>query len=291
MESITHKNLIVPGMGNILDHIEGGTQTIWRSKSCECSRYTFTGARGKDVDILIDKRLNAHYPMVRIEVATVHGRFDGAARDRYVFRMPERGDQCAYVAACVPFVRREEHSVVFTIDDLSGAAIVDVSYRVLTSEIDRTDPESLARMLTAHAFGQRRADGCTIGGYFRHLDAQTVDSCASEFIGMVLENETWTKAEAYRCAGRILYRESRNLGWRKLTLREKKKHGIPADAGQWHRAENIYDPTGCGEATLRGSWDDEYRPPMKARRKRDGSYCEPPGQGIVGEKYQAENRW
>lgn len=208
--------------------LEGGTQVVHLSKSCKCKRYSIRGVRAKDIDILVDERLtDTDKPLV--EIIEKRGKYDHATRDRLTFRAsyPEAG---AYDVA--EFSATEHpHGLTLKIITSSGSVVFRKNYRRLTSEVDRSDPISLARMLTTHAFGK---DG--VGGYFRHLDWQSVDSCANEYIAKVLDNPQWTKVECYQEAGRILYRESRNLGWRKMTLRERIKHGL-ADSGQWHRNE------------------------------------------------------
>ena len=244
-------NILIPGIGNLMDVVEGGHQTIYRSKSCKCKRYTFRGVRGRDVDILIDERVQSWSGCVRLECSEKSGRYDGAVRHRYVFRIPERSDQHEYVFGTIPEFVLMPGSIVFRVA-IPGTEKypVDHDYRRLVSDIDRSNELSLVRMLTTHAFGSNDR-----GGYFRHLDADTVDSCAAEFVAQVIEHPTWTKAEAYQCAGRILYRESRNLGFRKLTLREKKKLGIDPNTGQWWKEERIHSITGCGEATLSGKFE------------------------------------
>lgn len=62
-----------------------------------------------------------------------------------------------------------------------------------------------------------------------------------------------------RTASAALYDLAISLGWRKLTVREKRRLGLADDSQQWHRADGLLltraaekelTPTGCGQHTL-----------------------------------------
>lgn len=211
--------------------LEGGHQIVHLSKSCTCKRYSIRGVRAKDIDILIDIRLSdIDKPL--LEIVEKRGKYDHGLRDRLTFRMPYPEAEEFSIATFS--AEKKAHAVTITVCS-DEQKVFRKNYQRLTSDVDRSDPLSLARMLTTHAYGK---DG--VGGYFRHLDWACVDSCSNEFIAQVCAHHEWTKIECYQEAGRILYRESRALGWRKMTLRERIKHGI-ANSGQWHRNEILAD--------------------------------------------------
>lgn len=95
--------------------------------------------------------------------------------------------------------------------------------------------------------------------YFHHLNSSDVEPISKSFEARRPEfiAQGLTLAEANRMASRDLYTLSRNLGWRKMTLREREKFGFDG-VRQWYREEEInrrrvdmgYSPMGVGEYTL-----------------------------------------
>jgi len=58
---------------------------------------------------------------------------------------------------------------------------------------------------------------------------------------------------ANRRASRALYKRSRDLGFKKMTLRERFKHGLDTDSPCWQRISDVEargSATGCGDYTL-----------------------------------------
>lgn len=84
--------------------------------------------------------------------------------------------------------------------------------------------------------------------FFCHLKWDEISDLIENF-DLIDEEETLTVAN--RRAGRALYERSRELGWRKMTLRERQKYGL--DGAQWQKIstiEALASKTGCGEFTL-----------------------------------------
>ena len=228
--------------------IEGGHRITHLSKSCACSVHTLRGTPAKFLTINIDRRLAPGDPC-RCEINTKKGRYDLAERWVITFRLYDPKTEPKTREGSVRW-KECPHSWLLTAQWDDGGKW-SMTFRRLTSDVDRTDPVTLRKMLIAHAFGANGGGG----GYFHHLPEDEVQGAANEFVGAVIENPQWTRAEVYQCAGRILYRVSRSLGWRKLTLRERKKLGIE-DGGQWRHESDlaeIYSQTGCGEYTLRAA--------------------------------------
>jgi hypothetical protein len=225
------------------NHLEETEDYVWLSRTIRCRKYTIRGVPARLVDVVIAENLEQypHDPMT-VELSHKVGRYDGAIRDRICIR------------------RRQMHQVKdwarvdFTIT-LDASAIDMISrlrignelrnYPTLRSEMN---DYSIARIIMWH---WRR--------YYLHLvdgDAirQLADQWAAEVAAMP-ERPNWTLAEANRAASRRLYKYSRDEGWKKLTLRERERHGLRA---QWVREEiyadavnkRIGNALGVGEYTL-----------------------------------------
>lgn len=90
--------------------------------------------------------------------------------------------------------------------------------------------------------------------YYRHLEADIVLPLADSFESMHPGIRAGTLAEANRQASRDLYRASRDAGWRKLTARERRKHGLSVP---WVREEDCLrtpgDPRTPADGTPTGA--------------------------------------
>ena len=230
-----------------LEHIEATEDRVYVRRR-RCRRYTLRGVPARGADVLVDDRLivaedgavSGPDPrdVVVVEVCDKAGRYDGAVRRRYAVVVAH--------GACAPTwpptgldISQSDGHVRVTVGDTSE------SWPQLRADLD--DGYHLARILMWH---WRR--------YYTHLVdddgvRELADAWAAEHDG-----ERWSLAEANRSASRELYRLSRDLGWRKLTLRERQRLQIQ-DAPQWvseswytdaRQRAGIGSPTGCGEATL-----------------------------------------
>lgn len=228
-------------------------------------RYTLRGVPARRVDVLVDEEAIAAERPLCLEVGEKAGRYDGAIRRRYTVRRH------------APSLDAPPCEIAVSASDTLVSIDFSPSYGVPWFErFDRLPSDlqayNLARVCMWHArryYTHLRVEEDCVGEF---ADAWAADARASG------ESDTWTLAEANRAASRALYRLSRSLGWRKLTLRERTKLGLHAES-QWvsdevvARAwERLGSLTGCGDETIeqaRGSVESRI-----ARNHGDTCTCE-----------------
>jgi hypothetical protein len=201
---------------------------VWLSTSCCCHRFTLRGIPARRIDVAIDRRADdppAGFVWVG-EIGDKVGKFDGAIRPRVVVRLAGRKDLAGMASSGdLPvldlIVREDEESTHVVLGEERW------TFRRLRWQPD-TETDSGARILTWH--WQR---------YYSHLAWDEASALADTFA--IAPGETL--AAANRRASRALYELSRDLGWRKLTCRERRKYGIDGEA-QWHREEWIAERIG-----------------------------------------------
>lgn len=201
------------------DGVSYTEEKTWLSKECVCDHAGLTGVPQKQLSILVDQRIRqgaipAGYVPV-LMVCRKRGRYGGEERDHLVIRAMQLKDakkmMAAKLAACWESDPKWEH----------GYRKVEVAWdggwwdRRLKCLRSSLTPGHEGRIIHWHA------------RFYPHLPQPEIDALAA----------AWTPPEgcdlnaANRAASRELYRLSRDLGWRKLTLRERKKLGY--EGGQW----------------------------------------------------------
>lgn len=263
------KRIVVESCALIPD-LEFTRDRVHLSRQCTCLRATLRGVPARRIDILVDEAIlsgepfggdvsttNGAFRIPRVIVAEMglkSGRFDEAIRNRLTFRLMN----CATVERdAIPSgsvsVARESgvlHVFCTASDGWAGS---------FESEILRSDLES---------YDYRRLIAWHWTRYFRFL---VWDDELEAFATGWAPKKAVTLAEANRQASCALYRRARDAGWRKLTLRERRKFELEA-AAQWQHQDvlaalpesaelirqNDWDrdpghPTGCGEYTLRAA--------------------------------------
>lgn len=237
----------------ILSMCESTADPVWLSRHVICDRYTLRGVPGRLVDLIADRTLLSPHDerdCVVMEIGRKTGRYDGAERLRICLRW-QQGHQCRGIPEVVVGFTGDPGEYV-GLQAITGDDVLwGESWACLRSDLAGYD---LPRVLTWHW-----------ARYYRHLDCGDVDAVATawaeEFRG---EHPEATLAEANRSASRALYRLSRDLGWRKTTLRERTRLGIDGP-GQWYRAEWCEarklerSATGCGQYTLDAAQGREMR--------------------------------
>lgn len=238
-------------------------------------RATLRGVPGKHADMIVADSCTPTGPKVPVlevtdrgdqqlppgwlpvlELADKAGRYNRAVRRRYAIRPFMRKEALALPLARLRIDGSDPEWLEIMIAPIEAPAIVDRFPR-LRSDLEDYDLQRVA------GWHWRR--------WFTHLRDQdgareACDAWAAEVRSSGLA-DSWTIAEANRAASRMLYRFSRDLGWRKLTARERERLGLGVDAPQWWHTDALagiyaamghYHATGCGDASLiaasQGHW-------------------------------------
>lgn len=244
-------------------------------------RLTFRGVPARIVDVAVPRDLPPEFPVsdgeprrkaLVLEIGRKVGRYDGAERLRLNvrqwsgYRSDGTPQQCGADGRQQPIPQGRVYFVRAT--DLLLVTVVWAGgswaheFPCLRSSLHDYDISSIV-------FWHRE-------NYYQFLPYDEVESVAREFAARKEEfvASGITLAEANRAASRELYRLARNLGWRKLTLREREMYRLD---GQWHRVEEIsrrrvdmgYPPlsaTGCGQYTLDAANGRAMRGPVEDDR-------------------------
>lgn len=262
-------------------------------------RLTFRGVPARIVDVAVPRDLPPEFPVsdgeprrkaLVLEIGRKVGRYDGAERLRLNvrqwsgYRSDGTPQQCGADGRQQPIPQGRIYFGRAT--DLLLVTVV------------------WAGGSWAHEFLALRSDlhGYALGSvvwwhyrrYYEFLPVEEVRSIATEYDarGEEFSAQGLTLAEVNRMASRDLYRLARNLGWRKLTLREREAYRLD---GQWHRTEAIsrrraemgyppLSPTGCGQYTLDAANGRAMRGPVEEDRVEeytDNEYRT--AYGLVGE--------
>lgn len=245
--------------------IEPSEETVWISRAYRARRYTVAGVPGRLLTIIGPEPGSAQWDGdIVCDVQTRRGRYDGAERPSLLLRpiSPDDGtngilsDVDDVDDVCELLIRRAtdgrpDPEGVGAIVDLIGC---DVSIRVATiarvwrHELD--EDGDLSRIAGWHATR-----------YYTHLGdsmGDAIEQATHDLLVAVRERDDITLAEANRIVSRSLYRASRDLGWRKLTQRERIRHGLGVDHPQWVRESHLatVSPVYAGRATGVGDWTD-----------------------------------
>lgn len=235
----------------LLAHMEKLGNVVHLSRTCTCQRMGLRYVPAKRVDFLIDQRTTLadgeHPECWMIEMGRKAGHFDGATRDRWTARIIRESQAPKNWA---DIVITETGSGV---EILCGAH--SATYPMVRREISDHEPERIVIWHWTRYFRHiPHEDMLAAAQGWAHTEWPTISQCGL--------------AQANRSASTMLYRLSRDLGWRKLSLREQGKHNV---IGQWHRAD---DPrlgyrNGCGQATVTaaalGCWSNH---PLSHRASR-----------------------
>jgi hypothetical protein len=284
------------------------TKQIVRIRGTAYTRATLRGVPAKHADMIILDRLLASRqrpertaPVLEVtdrgdylgpawqpvvEVASKAGRYDGAVRRRYALRLFDAASAAALPLADLRVVEDGPDWIEVMILPRDAPAIIDRWPRL---RADLSDYE-LWRIWAWH-----------YARYYSFLGLDTADEPSElkqHALAWAAEAEQsgaagdWTLSEANQAASRNLYRLARDLGWVKLTLRERDALGMPVTAGQWHPEAEIAprraalagygDLTGCGEATLTaaatGHWPALFEPDLTDAEvlelEYDEAYCQ-----------------
>lgn len=252
------------------EHLEPTEDIVRLSRSCACRRHTLRGVPGSRLDVLVDVRLidSIEYPTgeippakdgsevveiggwrlrIIVERVSKRGRYDGCTRDRIAFRLAPASTTGPLVSLDVDITAQGEAGGgqwVVDIDDYAGERTERWigTYERLRDTLDGYDVRRIV-MWHWQRYYQAPLD---------HEEASAIAYAFAPSPGAGL-------AEANREASRELYRAARERGWRKLTLRERKRLQLDA---QWvdevtyafaRGRVGLSSPTGAGEHSLRAA--------------------------------------
>lgn len=232
---------------SLTDVLEWTEDKVRLSRSCRCDRYTFIGVPGRLVDVIVDERLPEHVlgprderDWIALETCMKPGRYDGAVRMRLCIRIRRKSDGVDSTPTRLG-IDSTERALTLT---FGGETFV---FPRLRSDLSEYKPRRLV------AWHKER--------YFKHLSWEEIDSAYQEWemLEFLPNKGHWTLAEANRSASRFLYRLSRDIGWSKLTIRERDKLRLDSPS-PWIRTEAVERArarrrglSGVGEATLRAA--------------------------------------
>lgn len=230
---------------------------VWLTPSIVCERAGFLGVPLSHADVLVAADVATGAPLreghvLCLEHATKAGRYSGQVRDRFAFRTIEARHAPTWaqleITPRLVGPARERHTEVIILGS-SGETLLERRYRTLEWGFD---PADSGRVLLWQ-----------YNRYFRFLPEDDVLSLAQTF---TLGRSPRTKSGANQLAAQALYRLARDLGYRKMTLRERIRAWGPVDGPDrpcWQLACTVpsgYRRTGCGEATLRAAAGGELAP-------------------------------
>lgn len=228
--------------------LERTMDRVWLSATCCCERSGLLGVPMARMDILVDGRVETGtvppHHIVVLEISRKTGHITGDTRDRWVWRSLD--PHCSAARAVDTWgmveVDRQAGATDIRIRGGDGSVLFERTYPSYTWELDRE--ADTGRILWWQ-----------YNKYFKFLPADDVTTLAGTFL---LSKSVRTVSEANREAARQLYRLARELGWRRLTLRERIRMWGPEgrDRPIWHRESEIADllyQTGAGEATHRAA--------------------------------------
>jgi len=209
-----------------------------RIRSAVLRHAAINGVPRKVLSIIIDERLLDDFDdqQIVVEVGRKIGKYDMGERDKISLRPALDGlitsGACEYV----------DGTIAITDDLIIVGSVVLISLPPRLRVAPLRDDDDFRAIPRWHW-----------SRYYCFLQYDEVSDILSGW--ELLGAETIT--EANRRASRAIYRRARELGWRKMTLRELSKNGFSPESGSWHLqsviAERNNSPTGCGEYTLRSS--------------------------------------
>lgn len=214
-----------------------------RIRGTRYQRYTWRGVPGRLCDVIVadailshrddealvldisDQRAQELPPAIQdvvLEIGDKAGRYDGAIRRRYALRQFSRHQLDGIPQADLRVIADEDELVVLVRPRAAHRQPIIDTFKRLRQTLEGYNMSAIAIWHWTR--------------YYRHLPYDDAEAAAKAWAAEVQatgEAASWTLAEANRAASRMLYRLSRNLGWRKLTAEEKVRLDLPPDTGQW----------------------------------------------------------
>lgn len=199
-------------------HIDEDSMAYAQVGRLRYQRYGIRGVPAKQVDVLMPMEGAPSAP-IWLEIGEKQGRYDGAWRDRLTLRPVPHSELLKPVTLGQVDVQNG-HIVV-----KQGKEVIwSKQYRLLDHRFDPTNSGKIIMYHYQHYYG-----------HLRHTCDHEVQALAASWSPPAGAD----KNAANRAAGRALYELSRQCGWRKLTINEKERYGLPKDHPQWVRDEEL----------------------------------------------------
>lgn len=208
---------VIGDPSTILHQLETMDQRIYLTKRVSGPRYSFRGVPSSRVDIVVADDVRAPKDprdIIVLEICRKTGKYSGNVRHRWVLRRLKHHQGAGLPAYSSIPVNETAENLHFEVD-------MGYSYPRLREQLDGYQ---VARIVMWH---YRR--------YYSHLSEHEPEVRA---LADAFDPGDVTLAEANRLASRCLYDLSREMGWRKLTLKEREKLGR-VDAAQWQKSERV----------------------------------------------------
>lgn len=206
---------IIPSTRSLHELVERTEDTIWITKNICAQRYTIRGVPGKRFDVVAQQGLSVDDFSI-VEVVEKSGKYDGSIRQRLTIR------QCDLSLICL-----EGYMEVSYEDN----KLFSVSINNSMDESPEWTFETVPLRARLRDYSPFRLVRWHWSRYFNFLSWEDVEGLAKSF---TVDWYGETLAEANRRASRGLYDLARQLGWRKLTLKEQERLEL---TGAWHREE------------------------------------------------------
>ena len=186
-----------------------------RVKKTTMARYNIVGIPASSIDVVVQDGANV------CELVEKAGKYDNKVRYRLCFRKFAYKDAQALPVGEIRMVQKNRISV----------AGMEIEFPYHNPVLN--DPEHVKRVFIWHVYSFYQF-------LLRELPGPDLDAEAESWAFLFLKrNAAPTITAANRSASRWLYRLARDLGYRKMTLRERVKAGLPSDSPCWQRLPHI----------------------------------------------------
>lgn len=223
---------------------------VWLTQTCRLTVHTLRGVPGKFVDVLLPDCMPSGPTC--LEIGLKASCFNGAKRWRLAFRPWEHTCTEGKVP-CLKFPGPGR----LDIDEEQSATVLLARWShggIWAQSFPRMRWEVKAGALRAILIAQAKA----WFGFLLRSASDDVYALADYWSSLDHTQKEKDIVVLNRTASHALYDLATQLGWRKLTLREKRKLGLSDDSPQWHKADGLVmhstgigTASGCGEHTIR----------------------------------------
>lgn len=228
---------------SFVENVEMYCGSTWIGRT----KYTHAALRGiprRLVSILIPETELVVGEKYLIEIGIKIGKYSGNTRKQITIRDLNRTP-----VDSIP-------GIIYNDSTLICWAVGDTGVVAIQSQFDQTELKIFkGKLLRTECIttqeGVRKIIAWHWTRYYTHLKHDEVQDVLLSFVP--IQDETLTACN--RRASRVLYQRSKELGWKKMTKREREKYQL--DGSQWQKISTVesrlMSATGCGEFTLKSA--------------------------------------